>query len=82
MKCVRTGRDLRAGDIVLVEGGVRGVVVCDYDHWSCMDGYRRFLAGEMTLDGSTLGSGVLVKTDEIGLVLFPEQDDEIAVSGH
>lgn len=79
MKCVTTGRDVRAGDVVRVEGGVRGIVVCDYDHWECVDGYERFLSRNRMFDGSTLGTGVMVDAEDFGLILYPEQDDEMEI---
>lgn len=79
MKCVRTGRDVRAGDVVRVEGGVRGIVVCDYGHWECVDGYERFLTRNRMFDGSTLGAGVMVDAEHFGLILYPEQEDEMEI---
>lgn len=77
MRYVNEARSIRAGDSVLVEGGVKGVVVCDFDNWTCLSGYESWLSKVEVVGGASLSSGVLVETSEIGMVHYAEPDDEI-----
>jgi hypothetical protein len=77
MRYVNEERSIQAGDSVLVEGGVKGVVVCDFDHWTCLSGYESWLSKVEVVGGASLSSGILVETSEIGMVHYAEPDDEI-----
>lgn len=77
MRYVNEERSIRAGDSVLVEGGVKGVVVCDFDHWTCLSSYESWLSKIELFGGASLSSGVLIEASEIGIVHYAEPDDEI-----
>ena len=77
MKYFKTEKGISVGDAVRVEGNVRGVVVCDFDRWICMAGYDDWLVKEKMADGEYLDRGILVKTDEIGMIYYAEQDETI-----
>lgn len=77
MKYSNGRRSIRAGDAVLVEGNVEGVVVCDLDHWQCLSGYEGWLSKDEMIGGGSLLSGVLIETSAIGMVHYSEPYDEI-----
>lgn len=77
MKYVTDGRVIRAGDSVLVEGNVAGVVVCDLDQWQCLSGYEGWLSKAEVIGDASLLGGVLIDTSEIGMIHYSEPDDEI-----
>ncbi|MBI3898505.1 MAG: hypothetical protein HY308_09445 [Gammaproteobacteria bacterium] len=75
----KNGTEINVGDHVLVEGNVRGTVVCDYDKRECLDGYDSWLTKEELVGGGTLSSGVMIETDELGFLHYPEDDDDILI---
>jgi len=79
MKYVNNGPGIAVGDSVLVEGDIRGVVICDFDNWQCLAGYEGWLTKEEMVGGGFLSSGVLIETAEIGIVHYALPDDEIAL---
>lgn len=79
MKYVNNGPGIAVGDSVLVEGDIRGVVICDFDNWQCLTGYEGWLTKEEMVGGGFLSSGVLIETAEIGIVHYALRDAEIAL---
>ena len=78
MRYLQTGEMIVVGDLVMVEGNVRGRIVCDYDHRKCLDGYERWLTEEELVGGGYLSSGIMVETDELGFLHYPEEVAEIS----
>lgn len=72
------GSEIRIGDDVLVEKNVRGRVVCDFDKRECLPGYDKWLTQEVLVGGSTLSTGIMIETKEMGLVHYPAEDEQIA----
>ena len=72
-----TGQKIKIGDHVTADG-MKGVVVCDFDDREFLDGYEdcKDPIVEM-LGGGTLSSGVMIKTEEAGLVHYPQEDEGI-----
>lgn len=77
MNYVGGGANIVVGDSVLVEGDIRGLVICDFDNWRCLSGYEGWLTKEEMLGGGFLSSGVLIKTDDLGIVHYAVPDDEV-----
>lgn len=73
----QTGVAIKLGDQVLVEGNVKGIVVCDFEQQKCLEGYEDWLTKEELVGGGTLSSGVMIKTNELGFLHYPEEDDDI-----
>jgi hypothetical protein len=71
------GSEISLGDHVIVEGNVRGRVVCDFDRWVCLDGYEAWLSKKELVGGGTLSSGIMVETKEIGMVHYATDDAAI-----
>jgi hypothetical protein len=69
--------EIHAGDHVLVEGDVPGVVVCDFDNWQAIAGYEGWLTKEELVGGGKLSSGIMVETKDLGMVHYPSEDDRI-----
>lgn len=82
MRYVQTGESIEVGDAVMVEGNVEGLVVCDYDKRTCLAGYEGWLTTDELVGGGTLSSGIMVKTDELGLVHYEEEDASIFKAKH
>lgn len=70
MKYVNVDRQIGIGDSVLVEGGVIGIVVCDFERWLCLDSYESWFTKKKMADGDYLSSGVLVETADIGMIHY------------
>lgn len=71
MKYSETNQDILLGDEVLLDHDVVGIVVCDYDSWTCLDGYESWLAKHLGEEGiivKYLDKGILLKTEAIGFV--------------
>lgn len=77
MRYTSGNRDIRIGDSVLADDA-KGSVVCDFERWECVAGYEDWLTKEQMLGGGYLSSGVLVKTEDFGLINYPEEDESIA----
>lgn len=77
MRYKANGKAIEIGDHVLVEGNVQGIVVCDFDGQQCLEGYGDWLTKEELIGGGTLSSGVMIKTNELGFLHYPEEDDSI-----
>ncbi len=70
-------KEINIGDHVIVEGNVHGLVICDFDKWECLKGYEDWLTKEQLVGGNTLSSGIMVKTEELGVLYYAEADDDI-----
>jgi hypothetical protein len=81
MKYVGTDREVCIGDPVLVEGGVTGIIVCDFERWLCLNGYESWLTKEKMVGGNYLSSGILVETVDIGMIHYAEPDETIIFNG-
>lgn len=77
MRYLSNGEMIEVGDPVIVEGGVRGRVVCDYDRRNCLDGYERWLTTKTLVGGGNLSSGIMVETNELGFLHYPVEDVEV-----
>ena len=53
---------------VVVEGDVKGIVVCDYDQQECLPGYEDWFTKETLVGGGTLSKGIMVKTNELDFI--------------
>ena len=65
------------GDEVVVEGNVRGLVVCDFDKNRCLSGYEGWLTKEELLGGGTLSVGIMIQTKDLGMLHYADEDIEI-----
>lgn len=81
MKYMGIDQVICVGDPVLVESGVIGTVVCDFERWVCLDGYESWLTKEKMAGGDYLSSGVLIETADIGMIHYAEPDETIIFSG-
>jgi hypothetical protein len=71
------GQQTKVGDQVVADG-MEGVVVCDYDAREFLEGYQGWdMPAVELLGGGKLDSGVMVDTQEAGLVHYPEEDEGI-----
>lgn len=61
---------LRVGDRVLAWGDLHGTIVVDIDAVEAVDGF-------VAADWTYLGKGLMVETDEIGLVHYENRDDVV-----
>jgi len=75
-----SGEVICLGDCVVVEGDVRGVVVCDYDLQKCLAGYEKWLSNEELVDGGRLSKGVMIETKELGFLYYANEDEGIRKS--
>ncbi|MBC5765972.1 hypothetical protein [Ramlibacter albus] len=71
------GSKVKLGDHVVVEGNVRGTVICDYDAGACLPGFERWLESRPMADGTLLSSGIMVETSELGFVHYASDDMDI-----
>ena len=68
-----TGEKMRVGDRVVADG-MTGVIVCDFDHRECLEGYSGWDMPDVEmLGGGTLSSGVMIETVEAGLVHYENE---------
>ncbi len=77
MKYIKKDREILVGDLVNVEGNVRGLVVCDFDNWLCVTGYEDWLTKDKMIGGDRLEKGILIKTEDLGMLYYAEQDETI-----
>ena len=77
MKYVSDGCEISIGDLVVIEGNVPGVVVCDFDRRVCLKGYEGWLSQEELVGGGKLTSGVMVESKELGLIHYANEDSGI-----
>lgn len=77
MRYKQTGMAIKVGDNVVVEGDVKGIVVCDYDQQECLPGYEDWFTKETLVGGGTLSKGIMVKTNELDFIHYPDEDDDI-----
>jgi hypothetical protein len=75
------GKKIRVGDHVVLENGVTGVVVSDFDSGECIDEFASWDPNVELVAGGTLASGVLIRTEALGLLHYPTQDDDISFVG-
>lgn len=71
------GSEISLGDHVIVEGDVRGRVVCDFDRWQCLEGYEAWLSKKELVGGGTLSTGIMVEAGELGMVHYATDDTDI-----
>lgn len=65
-----SGRQIELGDDVFADG-MTGTIVCDFDNRRFAEGYEGWDAPDTELvGGGRLSSGVLVYTDEAGLIHY------------
>jgi hypothetical protein len=79
MNYVSDGMPIKIGDRVLVEAGSPGLVVCDFDNLECLDEYKHFLPKRVLAGGGELSSGVMIRTEQFGLIHYAEEDDSIVL---
>ena len=71
------GTAIKVGDSVFVEGNVPGLVVCSFDTREAMHGYEQWLEDFNLQGGGKLDSGILVQTEELGILHYPNHDASI-----
>ena len=72
-----TGQQIKVGDQVVADG-MAGVVVGDFDNREFLNGYADLDMPDVEmLGGGTLSSGVMIKTEEAGLIHYPDEDEGI-----
>lgn len=71
------GQIIKLGDEVFVEKNVRGIVVCDFDTGECAEEYSTWDPNVELVGGGTLSCGVLIKTEELGLLHYTIEDEGI-----
>ena len=73
-----TGQMVKVGDRVIADG-MTGVVVCDFDNREFLDGYSGWDMPDVEmLGGGKLNSGVMIETEEAGLVHYEEGSGDIS----
>jgi len=77
MRYKQNGIAISIGDHVIVEGNIQGIVVCDYGEQKCLEGYEDWLTKEALIGGGMLSEGVMIKTDELGFLHYPDEDNDI-----
>lgn len=78
------GQQIKVGDQVVADG-MAGHVVCDFDNREFIDGYKGWdMPNVEMLGGGALSSGVMIETEEAGLVHYADEDKGIirAVSAY
>lgn len=71
------GQQIKVGDQVVADG-MAGRVVCDFDNREFLDGYEGWdMPTVEMLGGGTLSSGVMIETEEAGLVHYAEEHEGI-----
>jgi hypothetical protein len=71
------GQRIKIGDQVVADG-MQGVVVCDFDNREFLEGYEGWdVPAVELLAGGKLDSGVMIDTQEAGLVHYPDEDEGI-----
>jgi len=65
-----TGEEMAVGDGVLADG-MSGVIVCDFDNRLFAEGYESWdMPTAQMVGGGTLSSGVMIHTEEAGLIHY------------
>lgn len=77
MRYASTSQPIIVGDSVVVEDNVSGLVVCNFDTWTCLPGYEDWLTKDQMADGSYMEGGVLIKTSDLGMLYYREEDESI-----
>jgi hypothetical protein len=75
-----TGQVIKVGDKVIADGAP-GIVVCDFDNQDYLDEYVGWDPSIELIGGGTLSSGVMIKTETMGLVYYPDEDEDILYVG-
>lgn len=70
-------RNIRLGDSVLVENGIGGLVVCDFEGKEYEPGYEDWSAGFCAAASGIPVKGIMVSTAEYGLIYYESEDDSI-----
>jgi hypothetical protein len=65
-----TGEEVDLNDIVEMDGGMTGVVVCDIDKLHFIDAFPLSTWGE-------LKTGVIVKSEQAGVVHYAKEDPHL-----
>lgn len=81
MNYKKTNKPIVIGDRVIIDDKYKGVVVCDYDSWSCLSGYDEWLIRDQLVGGGEFSSGVMIETNDFGLLYYAEEDEEIVFDG-
>jgi hypothetical protein len=72
-----TGQQIKVGDQVIADG-MAGHVVCDFDSREFLDGFEGWDTPTVKmLGGGVLSCGVMVETEEAGLVHYAEEQEGI-----
>lgn len=77
MKYCGGNRNVRAGDSVLVENGVDGVVVCDFEGRGYELGYEDWATGSSAVASGIPEKGIIVSTIKSGLIYYESEDESI-----
>jgi len=65
-------KQIRVGDHVVADG-MNGIVVCDFDNRMFQEGYESWDVQDLEMgSGGKLSSGILIQTDEAGLVHYED----------
>ena len=68
-----TGQQIKIGDRVTADG-MTGLVVCDFDNREFLDGYSGWDMPDVEmLGGGKLHSGVMIDTEEAGLIHYKDE---------
>jgi hypothetical protein len=71
------GQKIKVGDQVIANG-MAGHVVCDFDNREFLDGYEDWDTPTLEmLGGEALSCGVMIETEEAGLVHYAEEHEGI-----
>jgi hypothetical protein len=60
-------KKIQLGDLVRIDFDTVGTVVCDFDSWTCLEGYDYWLVKDELVGGGYL-TGVMIKTEELGFL--------------
>ncbi len=72
-----TGQRIEVGDRVVADG-MAGLVVADFETREFLEGYERWdMPTAEMIGGGTLSCGVMIKTEECGLIHYAEEDEGI-----
>lgn len=81
MNYVASGKKINIGDIIVADG-MQGTVVCDYDNNEALEGFEGWLIKEELVGGGYLNSGIMINTNEAGLIYYSEEDEGIIFVSH
>lgn len=73
MKYAGSVENIQIGDVVNVDG-LDGVVVCDYENNTALNGYEGWLIKDELVGGGYLSTGIMVETEKAGFIYYPDED--------